>query len=154
MQGELPCLTSEGRLILGRPDSLSRAPDGNGGLYSALAEYAAPKHAHEVISTEHQVPMSQQKGKNALDDLAVNRYIIRRRGSHGCRSVSITCIRLQARRARKHGGSRAVHGLRPGCHHVGVGAVRLAPAWTAHVRFSVVREGLLLTAAGAAFWRT
>lgn len=50
MQGELPCLTLEGRLIMERPDSLSRAPDGNGGLYSALAGYAAPKHAHEVFN--------------------------------------------------------------------------------------------------------
>ena len=50
VQGELPCLTLEGRLIMGRPDSLSRAPDGSGGLYSALAEYAVPKHANEVFN--------------------------------------------------------------------------------------------------------
>ena len=57
MQGELPCLTLEGRLIMERPDSLSRAPDGNGGLYSALAGYAAPKRAHEVFNRAH-VPLS------------------------------------------------------------------------------------------------
>lgn len=35
-QDVIPCLTDQGRLILGTKKSLSRAPDGNGGLYSSM----------------------------------------------------------------------------------------------------------------------
>ncbi|KAK9843554.1 hypothetical protein WJX81_008640 [Elliptochloris bilobata] len=40
-QGELPCLTPKGCLILEQPCRLARAPDGNGGLFAALAECGA-----------------------------------------------------------------------------------------------------------------
>ncbi|OQR87915.1 UDP-N-acetylhexosamine pyrophosphorylase [Achlya hypogyna] len=35
-QGTLPCLTTAGKLMLATPGALSRAPDGNGGVYRAL----------------------------------------------------------------------------------------------------------------------
>ncbi|KAK9823478.1 hypothetical protein WJX72_003019 [[Myrmecia] bisecta] len=35
-QGLLPCLTEEGKIIMDSPCSLAKAPDGNGGVYTAL----------------------------------------------------------------------------------------------------------------------
>ncbi|OQS06434.1 UDP-N-acetylhexosamine pyrophosphorylase [Thraustotheca clavata] len=43
-QGTLPCMTAEGKLMLENYGSLSRAPDGNGGVYRALRVNGALDH--------------------------------------------------------------------------------------------------------------
>jgi UDP-N-acetylglucosamine/UDP-N-acetylgalactosamine diphosphorylase len=40
-QGLLPCLTSDGQMIIESPDNLSMAPDGNGGIFPALKKSGA-----------------------------------------------------------------------------------------------------------------
>ena len=40
-QATIPCLTTTGKMILGSKSSLSRAPDGNGGIYFAVRSHGA-----------------------------------------------------------------------------------------------------------------
>lgn len=40
LQGQLPCLTREGKVIMSTEHSIAQAPDGNGGVYIALQKYA------------------------------------------------------------------------------------------------------------------
>jgi len=35
-QGEMPCMSFEGKMLLGARDAIAMAPDGNGGVYEAL----------------------------------------------------------------------------------------------------------------------
>ena len=45
-QATIPCLTTDGKMILGTKSSLSRAPDGNGGIYFAVrCPYCRLRHA-------------------------------------------------------------------------------------------------------------
>mgnify|MGYP002864902906 CR=1 FL=1 len=43
-QGTLPCLTTEGKIIMASPFEVSTAPDGNGGMYRALRDSHALDH--------------------------------------------------------------------------------------------------------------
>ena len=36
MQGMMPCLTPEGKVIMASADRIATAPDGNGGVFAAL----------------------------------------------------------------------------------------------------------------------
>lgn len=43
-QGQMPCITEGGKLILAEPHRLAWAPDGNGGLYNALRRHGLLEH--------------------------------------------------------------------------------------------------------------
>jgi len=47
-QGTMPCLTSEGKLILEAPSKIARSPDGNGGLFTALLDSGCIDHMKSV----------------------------------------------------------------------------------------------------------
>eukprot|EP00195_Chlamydomonas_chlamydogama_P005792 CAMPEP_0202904818 /NCGR_PEP_ID=MMETSP1392-20130828/31237_1 /ASSEMBLY_ACC=CAM_ASM_000868 /TAXON_ID=225041 /ORGANISM="Chlamydomonas chlamydogama, Strain SAG 11-48b" /LENGTH=471 /DNA_ID=CAMNT_0049592643 /DNA_START=73 /DNA_END=1488 /DNA_ORIENTATION=- len=46
-QGFLPCLTEEGKIIMESPQSIAKAPDGNGGVYMALHKSGCLNHMVE-----------------------------------------------------------------------------------------------------------
>ncbi|EGN93092.1 hypothetical protein SERLA73DRAFT_189912 [Serpula lacrymans var. lacrymans S7.3] len=50
-QGTLPCLTTEGKIVLDSPSHIAVAPDGNGGLYAATrAPLSQEDKSHSVLS--------------------------------------------------------------------------------------------------------
>jgi hypothetical protein len=40
VQGQLSCLTKDGKVIMATEHAIAQAPDGNGGVYIALEKYA------------------------------------------------------------------------------------------------------------------
>ncbi|KAJ7565522.1 hypothetical protein O6H91_02G063800 [Diphasiastrum complanatum] len=63
-QGTLPCVTKEGRIIMEAPYQVARAPDGNGGVYSALK---ASKHLDGMA----------KKGIQFVDCCSVDNALVR-----------------------------------------------------------------------------
>lgn len=63
-QGQLPCLTPEGKIILASSHALAKAPDGNGGVYLALAKSGALQDM-------------QSHGVEAVDCFAVDNALIK-----------------------------------------------------------------------------
>ncbi|KAL0052616.1 hypothetical protein WJX82_004822 [Trebouxia sp. C0006] len=63
-QGQLPCLTPEGKIIMASPHALAKAPDGNGGVYLALAKSGALQDM-------------QSHGVEAVDCFAVDNALIK-----------------------------------------------------------------------------
>lgn len=50
IEGTLPCLTMEGKIMLDSTSSIATAPDGNGGLYTALREPISSTASDTVLS--------------------------------------------------------------------------------------------------------
>lgn len=63
-QGQMPCLTPEGKVIMASSHSLAKAPDGNGGVYLALAKSGA-------------LANMQSHGIEAVDCFAVDNALIK-----------------------------------------------------------------------------
>lgn len=51
LSGTLPCLTMEGKIMLDTKSRIATAPDGNGGIYTALRAPLNPSTSESVISS-------------------------------------------------------------------------------------------------------
>ncbi|PWN41811.1 putative UDP-N-acetylglucosamine pyrophosphorylase [Ceraceosorus guamensis] len=74
-QGTLPCLTMEGKVMLASPSEIATAPDGNGGIYTALR--APLKGAGGAADGETVISTLQSRGVKYLHAFGVDNCLVK-----------------------------------------------------------------------------
>lgn len=68
VQGMLPCLTTNGRIIMSTHCSMATAPDGNGGVYAALARCGPLPLTHRCTAAACDLPAAAQHAEASTGD--------------------------------------------------------------------------------------